>query len=183
MNIKEKLLKLLKEKAVIIGERKLSSGKISNYYIDGRLITLDPEGLYLVGKIIFDMIKESNIDAIGGLTIGADPIVSSVSVISYIEKSPIKSFIVRTSQKDHGMGKEIEGYIKKGWNIAIVDDVVTTGGSILKVIEKAEKIGCRVKKIIVIVDRQEGAKEILKEKGYILESIFTKNNFQAGEEI
>ncbi|MCL5408600.1 MAG: hypothetical protein M1135_01050 [Candidatus Omnitrophica bacterium] len=110
------------------------------------------------------------------MTIGADPIASAVAVLSHKEKTPVKAFIVRARQKEHGMGKEIEGDIKKGWNLAIVDDVVTTGNSIIKVIEAVEKIGCKVKKIIAIVDRQEGAKEALQKKGYTLESIFTKED-------
>ncbi len=174
--LKEKLFHLLKEKAVVMGERKLSSGKTSTYYIDGKLITLDSEGLYLVSKIILEMIKSLKIDAIGGLTIGADPIAAGVSILRHQEKAPIKMFIVRSSPKDHGMGKYIEGNMEKGWNVVIVDDVVTTGGSIIKAIEAVEKSGGIVKKIIAIVDRKEGAKENLKKKGYMLESIFTKDD-------
>jgi orotate phosphoribosyltransferase len=173
--LKEKLLKILKERALVFKEVKLSSGKTSNYYIDGKIITLSPEGIYLVSKIIFEMIKNENIDAIGGLTIGADPIVSGVSLISFIEKKPIYAFIVRSSQKDHGMGKLIEGNIQKGWNVAIVDDIVTTGSSLLKSIEAVENYGANVKKVICIVDREEGAKKAIEEKGYKLESIFTKD--------
>jgi orotate phosphoribosyltransferase len=175
-DLKERLLKILKEKAVIHKEVKLSSGKVSNYYIDGKLITLSPEGLYIVSKIIFEMIKDENIDAIGGLTIGADPIVSGVSLLSFIEKKPIYAFIVRSSQKDHGMGKLIEGNIQKGWNVAIVDDVVTTGSSLLKSIEAVENYGANVKKVICIVDREEGAKEAVENKGYKLHAIFTKKD-------
>lgn len=174
--LKTKLLKILKEKAVIFKEVKLSSGKKSNYYIDGKLITLDPEGIYLVSKIIFEMIKDENIDAIGGLTLGADPIVSGVCLISFIENKPIYAFIVRSSQKDHGMGKLIEGNIKKGWNVAIVDDVVTTGSSLIKSIEAVESYGAVVKKVLCIVDRKEGAKEEIEKRGYKFESIFTKDN-------
>jgi orotate phosphoribosyltransferase len=176
--LKERLKKILKEKAIVYKEVKLSSGKKSNYYIDGKIITLSPEGIYLVSKIIFEMIKDKNIDAIGGLTIGADPIVSGVSLISFIEKKPVYAFIVRSSQKDHGMGKLIEGNIQKGWNVAIVDDVVTTGSSLLKSIEAVENYGAYVKKVICIVDREEGAKQAIEEKGYKLEAIFTKDELK-----
>jgi len=174
-DLKERLKKIIKEKAIVYKEVKLSSGKKSNYYIDGKLITLSPEGIYLVSKIIFEMIKDQNIDAIGGLTIGADPIVSGVSLISFIEKKPIYAFIVRSSQKEHGMGKLIEGNIQKNWNVAIVDDVVTTGSSLLKSIEAVESYGAKIKKVICIVDRKEGASQAIEKKGYKLDAIFTKD--------
>ena len=174
-DLKERLKKIIKEKAIFFKEVKLSSGKKSNYYIDGKLITLSPEGIYLISKIIFEMIKDQNIDAIGGLTIGADPIVSGVSLISFIEKKPIYAFIVRSSQKEHGMGKLIEGNIQKNWNVAIVDDVVTTGSSLLKSIEAVENYGAKIKKVICIVDRKEGASQAIEKKGYKLDAIFTKD--------
>lgn len=175
-NAREQLLKLIKEKALVIGERKLSSGKTSNYYIDGKLITLDPEGAYLTGKIILSMLGSAKIDAVGGLTIGADPIASSVSVLSYMTDKPVRAFIVRREKKEHGMKKFVEGNLEKGWRVAIVDDVVTTGGSIIKALEAVEEAGAVVEKIIAVVDRLEGAKEIIEKKGYRLESIFTKND-------
>ncbi|MGC8976660.1 MAG: orotate phosphoribosyltransferase [Candidatus Ratteibacteria bacterium] len=174
--LKIKLLKIFKERAIVFKEVKLSSGKLSNYYIDGKLITLDPEGIYLISKIIFEMIKDEEINGIGGLTLGADPIAAGVSLISFIEKKPIYAFIVRSFQKEHGMGKLIEGNIKKGWNVAIVDDVVTTGSSLVKSIEAVESYGAIVKKVICIVNRKEGADEALKKKGYKLEAIFTKED-------
>lgn len=173
---KKRLLEVLKEKALVIGERHLSSGRVSNYYIDGKLITLDPEGIYLVSRIILNMLSATKIDAIGGLTIGADPIASAVSLLSYVEKKPVKAFIVRTSRKEHGMQKNIEGHLKKGWRVAIVDDVITTGGAILKAIEAVEDAGGIIVRVIAVVDRQEGAKETFQKKGYSLETIFTKTD-------
>ncbi|MCM8804879.1 MAG: orotate phosphoribosyltransferase [Candidatus Omnitrophica bacterium] len=178
--LKIKLLRILKERAIVFKEVKLSSGKISNYYIDGKLITLDPKGIYLISRIIFEMIKEEDIDAIGGLTLGADPIVTGVSLISFIENKPIYAFIVRSSQKGHGMEKLIEGNIKKGWNVAIVDDVVTTGSSLIKSIEAVESYGAIVKKVLCIVDREEGAKEEIEKRGYKLEAIFRKDDLING---
>lgn len=174
--IKERLKKIILEKGIIFKEVILSSGKKSNFYIDCRIITLSSEGLYLVSKIIFEMIKNEDINAIGGLTLGADPIVSGVSLISYIEKKPIDAFIVRSVQKEHGMGKIIEGNLKEGWNVVIVDDVATTGASILKAIDVVENYKCKIKKIICIVDREEGAKEEIRKKGYELISIFKKSD-------
>ncbi len=174
--MKTRLLELIKERALFLGERKLSSGKMSNYYIDGKLITCDPEGLYLTGKIILSMIGQEKIDAIGGMTIGADPIASAVAVLSHLEKCPVKAFIVRSAQKEHGMGKLIEGHLQKGWSVVIVDDVVTTGGSVLKAIKAVEEAGAVVKKVIAIVDRFEGAREALAEKKIPLVSIFNRDD-------
>ncbi|MCX8082532.1 MAG: orotate phosphoribosyltransferase [bacterium] len=174
--MKVRLLNLIKERALFLGPRKLASGKMSNCYIDGKLITCDPEGIYLVSKIILSMIENEKIDAIGGMTMGADPISAGVAVLSYIEGRPIKAFIVRTAPKDHGMGKLIEGHIQKGWSVVIVEDVVTTGGSALKAIKAVEEAGAVVKKVIAIVDRLEGAKESLAEKNIPLQSIFTKDD-------
>jgi len=182
-DMKGKLLNLIKERALFSGPRKLSSGKMSNCYIDGKLITCDPEGLYLTGKIILSMLGQEKIDAIGGMTLGADPIASAVGVISYLEKRPIKVFIVRSVQKDHGMGKLIEGHLQKGWNVVVVDDVVTTGGSVLRAIKAVEEAGGNVKKVIAIVDRLEGAREALAEKNIPLQSIFTKDDVDFSSKI
>ena len=179
--MKHRLLELIKERALFIGERKLTSGKMSNCYIDGKLITCDPEGLYLTGKIILSMFGRDKIDAIGGMTIGADPMVAAVAVISHLENCPVKAFIVRSVQKEHGMGKLIEGHLQKGWSVVIVDDVVTTGGSVIRAIKAVEEAGCTVKKVIAIVDRLEGAREALAEKHIPLESIFDKNDVDFGK--
>ncbi len=179
-DMKARLLELIKERALFIGPRKLSSGKMSNCYIDGKLITCDPEGLYLTGKIILSMFGQEKIDAVGGMTIGADPIAASVAVVSYMEGRSVKSFIVRAAQKQHGMGKLIEGHLQKGWSVVIVDDVITTGGSVLRAIKAVEEAGGVVKKVIAIVDRIEGAREALSEQNIPLESIFTKDDVDFG---
>lgn len=179
-DIKNRLLAIIKERAIFLGPRKLASGKMSNCYIDGKLITCDPEGLYLVSKIILSMIKNDNVDAIGGMTMGADPIAAGVAILSYLEGRPIKAFIVRPAPKDHGMGKLIEGHIQKGWSVVIVEDVITTGGSALKAIKSVEDAGATVKKVIAIVDRCEGAKESLAQKNIPLESIFTRDDVDFG---
>lgn len=175
---KVRLLEILKDKALKKegAEFSLSTGRKSNYYIDGKLVTLDPEGVYLTAKIIIGLLKGEQVNGIGGLTIGADPIVSAVAAISYIEGFPIPAFIVRNEQKKHGMMKLIEGPLKKDSNVVIVDDVVTTGSSIEKAISEVEKEGCKVIKVIAIVDRCEGAKEKFAEKGYDFISIFTKED-------
>ena len=174
---KKRLLELLKEKALHLEKRTLTSGRVSNYYIDGKQVTLDPEGTFLTARLFLDMLRNTKVDAVGGLTLGADPIAASMAAISYVEANPIKAFIVRKTPKKHGMQRYIEGpNLDSSSRVAIVDDVVTTGGSILKAIEVVEKQGCKVVKVLAIVDRLEGAKENLAEKGYRLVSLFNRND-------
>ncbi len=157
--------------AFLQGDFTLSSGRKSGHYFDGKKVTLSPEGAYWVGKAIFDELKEIDVDAIGGLAIGADPIVSAVALVSHLEGKPIPSFIVRDERKEHGTKRKIEGHLQEGYRVVIVDDVITTGGSVIKAIEAAEEAGCEVVKVIVIVDRHEGGSDKLKDKGYDFTSI------------
>jgi len=144
----------------------LHSGKKSMYYFDGKKVTLSPEGAYWVGKAIFDELAQTDVDAIGGLSIGADPIVTAVSLVSWQEGKPLPSFIVREVPKEHGNYIKVAGYLKEGSRVAIVDDVITTGDSVNKAIEAAEAVNCKVVKVIALVDRHEGGSDKLKEKGY-----------------
>jgi orotate phosphoribosyltransferase len=169
---KQKLKALLKEKAIRIGEFKLSSGGTSNFYVDGKQVTLHPEGSYLTGKIILEKIKGLKVDFIGGMTLGADPIAASVSLLSKEMSNPIPAFIVRKSQKEHGLKKSIEGIIAPASDVVIVDDVITKGAATLGAIAAVEKIGCRVVKVICLVDRQEGGAEALSK--YDFDPIFKK---------
>lgn len=170
---RERLRQILKENSVIIGKFKLSSGKESNYYIDARLTTLNPEGVYLVGKIFLDeILTNSEIIAVGGPSIGADPIVGAILALSHQGGHPIRGFLVRKEEKQHGMGKLIEGNLMSGDKVAIVEDVATTGGSILKAIDAVEDTGANVEKVLVIVDREEGARKVLEDIGYEFFSIF-----------
>ena len=177
------LYRLLKEKSFFTGDFTLASGKKSNYYIDCRLTTLDPEGACLVGaavrKTIFDKCHEleTNVDSIGGLTLGADPIALSASMASYQgeDSKILKPFVVRKAAKEHGKGKQIEGGFKEGDSVVALDDVITTGGSTLKAIEAIENEGGKVAFVLVLVDRQEGGKEIIEEAGYKVFSLFTRD--------
>lgn len=168
---KDELLQVLKDKAVVFGEVTLSSGEKSNYYIDCRRVTLDSKGAYLVGQVLSDMVGGA--DAVGGLTLGADPIATAVSVISYEKGRPIPAFIVRKGQKAHGMMKRVEGPIEPGSRVIIVDDVITKGGSILEAIEAVEEDGHEVVKVICLVDRKQGGGDVIISKGYSLEVLFT----------
>lgn len=181
MDLRERLLGLLKEKAYRKGKFVLTSGKESDFYIDCRPVTLHPEGAYLVGKLLFERLRNSpgQIHGVGGMTLGADPIATAVSLISYMEGSPIHAFLIRKEPKKHGRGLWVEGIqnLPEGTEVAIVEDVVTTGGSTIKAIERAKEEGLKVVKVLAIVDREEGGGEILKNYGYALEPLFTRHDF------
>ncbi len=171
--LKTRLLALLEKEALKKGKFVLSSGKISNYYLDGRIITMTPEGAYLVASIILELIKGKDLDAVGGPTLGADPIVGAVAALSHINNVPIKTFIVRKSVKEHGTQRQIEGpELKPKSRVIIVDDVATTGKALIEAKEALDKIGVSVEGAIVIVDRNEGARENLAQAGVNLDAIF-----------
>ena len=152
----------------------LASGKKSNYYFNCKPTTLDPEGMNLIGELLFDMLKDSEITAAGGLTLGADPIANALSVISYQKGKPIKSFIVRKDSKDHGTKSSIEGNISPGEKVVIIDDVITTGGSTITAIEQARAAGLIVEKVITLIDREEGGKENILRHVNDIKSVLTR---------
>ncbi|MGA2526288.1 MAG: orotate phosphoribosyltransferase [Smithellaceae bacterium] len=157
----------------------LASGKKSNYYFNCKPTTLDPEGMNLIGTLLFNMLKNSEITAAGGLTLGADPIANALSVISYQKGKPIKSFIVRKDVKDHGTKSSIEGNVRPGEKVVIIDDVITTGGSTIIAIEQAHEAGLIVDRVITLIDREEGGREnILKHIDHV-ESVFTRTEIMA----
>lgn len=175
---RQRLKEILLEKSYRKGTFTLTSGKTSDFYIDGKQTTLSAEGAYLCGKLLFDLIKSSGaaIEAVGGMTLGADPLVTAVSLVSFLEKQPIPAFIVRKEAKGHGTGNYIEGLknMPEGCTVALLEDVVTTGGTLLKVIERVEAQGFKVGLVATVVERQEGGVEVLKKAGYRLESVFTR---------
>lgn len=160
--MKERLIRLLIEKAFKYSEEpifKLVSGRVSNYYFNCKTVTLHPEGMYLIGNIIFDMIGKLPVDAIGGLTLGADPIADAAAYTSYLKGKPVEAFVVRKSAKSHGTMQWIEGNVKAGDKVVIVDDVITTGKSTMEAIARAREAGFKIVKVIALVDRQEGGYE------------------------
>lgn len=174
---RERLCHLVKEQALVRGDFTLSSGIRSSFYFDLRMVTLSPEGAYLVGEEIFDLLAEAGAEAVGGLTLGADPIVSAVATASYFEGKPITAFIVRTQPKKHGRRLHIEGPLREGSKVAIVDDVITTGGSVFRAIEAVEAEGCQVVKVVVLLDRQEGGSERLRQQGYDFTALLRSNEW------
>src|ERR1035438_4548218 len=147
------LLRLLAYKSFRLGEFKLSSGGTSDYYIDCRTTTLDAKGARLTGQVFFDEIRQRGWkpEAIGGLTMGADPIVVAVSVVS----GELHGFLVRKAEKQHGTGQRIEGFREKGAPVVIVDDVCTTGASTVQAIEAAREVGFEVVGVMCLVEREE----------------------------
>ncbi len=176
--MKQRLKEILLEKSYRKGTFTLTSGKTSDFYIDGKQTILSAEGAYLSGKLILELINEADqeIHAVGGMTLGADPIVTAVSIASFLEKKPIPAFIVRKEAKGHGTGNYIEGLgnMQKGCTVALVEDVVTTGGTLIKVIKRVEEAGFKVGLVVTIVERQEGGAKVLEDAGYPLKSIFTR---------
>ena len=154
----------------------LASGRQSNYYFNCKTTTLDPEGMNLVGNVIFDMISDAEITAAGGLTLGADPIANSISVISYQRGKPVKAFIVRKDVKGHGTKGVIEGNVDEGERVVILDDVITTGGSTITAIERAKEAGLIVDRVIALVDREEGGRENIEKYVERVDSVFTRSD-------
>ena len=170
-----RLKRRLREKSLFRGEVTLSSGKKSDYYLDCRLTTLDPEGSVLVAHSILELLAAKNIraQAIGGMSIGADPVVSSVVALSHLEGRPLRGFLVRKEKKEHGRQKRIEGLDpspeasgsgRTVREVVIVDDVCTTGKSTFEAIEAAEAEGLKVVAVISLVDREEGGSDALRKK-------------------
>ncbi|NWF52487.1 MAG: orotate phosphoribosyltransferase [Nitrospirae bacterium] len=179
--MKNRLIELILEKAFKYSEEpvfKLVSGRMSNYYFNCKAVTLHPEGMHLIGNLIFEMIKDSDIKGIGGLSLGADPIAYAVTYTSYLKGKPVEAFIVRKTPKNHGIrpgGQVIEGNVKKGDRVVIVDDVITTGKSTIEAIAKAKEEGLEIVKVIALIDRQEGGRETIEALGYKVYSIITRD--------
>lgn len=181
MSHRERLANLLRTKSMVRGEFTLSSGKKSNYYMDCKLTTLDPEGALLTGYCVLELLDRMGVtpDAIGGLSMGADPLVTASGVVSAIEKRPLPGFLVRKEAKKHGRQKQLEGLENpRGKRVVIVDEVCTTGGSTQEAIEVAEREGCEVVAVISLVDREEGGSQMLRSK-YNYRSIFTARELLA----
>jgi orotate phosphoribosyltransferase len=156
----------------------LSSGKTSPYYLDGKRTTLDPRGAMLVGRLCFERLKGRGIAAVGGLTLGADPIALAVALTSELSGEPMRAFIVRKEAKGHGTQNWIEGGLDPGSRVAVVEDVVTSGRSICQAIQRVREAGHAVVAVLSLVDREEGgAKAVEEASGLPLESLFRLGDF------
>jgi orotate phosphoribosyltransferase len=178
----QQLLELLKERSfrrAPAGEVfTLASGAKSEYFIDGKMTAVSSEGAYLIGEVLYDWTKDLGIDAIGGLQVGAVPLVTA-AVISYrYHRRPIEGFWVREEVKSHGTRKQVEGAVRKGMRVAIVDDVFTKGGSALKAAQAAREFGCEVVLVLALVDRLQGARALFREHSIEnFQSVFTIRDF------
>lgn len=153
--------------ALQFGEFRLSAGGTSSYYFDGRIVTLDPKGAHHVAQAFLPVIRESGAAAIAGPTLGADPIVAAVSLLSYQDGgAQVPGLIVRKEAKEHGGKRAIEGALIPGSRVAVVDDACSTGGSIFHAIDAVEAEGCEVVKVLTILDRHQGGSEELRRRGY-----------------
>ena len=170
---RSELLDLLLKKSFKRGEFILASGKKSDYYVDARLTTLDARGGYLIARIFLAMLTDDVPDAVGGLTLGADPVIGSMLALAGLEDLDLKGCIVRKQAKEHGTQSLVEGPLSEGDRVVIIEDVLTTGGSSLKAVKAVRDLGCEVQRVLGVVDREQGARENLKEAGCRMESIFT----------
>jgi orotate phosphoribosyltransferase len=157
----------------------LASGRTSNYYFNCKPTTLDPEGMNLIGEILYEMLADAGVTAAGGLTLGADPIANALSVISWQKGQPIKSFIVRKDAKGHGTKSAIEGNVQAGERVAIIDDVITTGGSTITAIERTREAGLVIDRVIALIDREEGGRENIAAHVARVDAVLTRTQIMA----
>jgi len=174
--VKDRLRQLVLERAVKRGDFTLSSGRKSSYYVDGKMVTLEPEGLFCLCRVMLDLLLENQIEAVGGPTLGADPIAGGIALLSHLTGSPLAAFIVRKEPKGHGTGKRIEGEIPAGARVAIVEDVATTAASILRAVDAVrEEMDARVILATVLLDREEGGRAAIESAGLQFLPLFTKS--------
>jgi orotate phosphoribosyltransferase len=158
---------------------KLVSGRMSCFYVNCKPTTLCARGMYLVGHLMFKEIKDSSVSAVGGLTFGADPIAVATAFASEINAKPVNAFSIRKTRKDHGIIGWVEGSVQPGQPVVIIDDVATTGGSTIKAIERAQSEGLEVVKSVILVDRQEGGLENIREHVDDVTAIITRDDLLA----
>lgn len=170
---RSRLIQLLKDRSVAIGDFTLSSGRRSKYYVDARTTTMSALGLQIIGKLGLSEIRSAGWEAsaVGGLTLGADPVAYAISLASLDGPSRLDAFTVRKDAKKHGTGKQIEGCFESGSRVVVIEDVITTGGSALKAIEAVEAAKGIVTGILAVVDRGEGGREAIVDAGYEVRSL------------
>lgn len=183
---KQELLDILLSKSIRTGHFILASGKESDLYCDCRVTALDARGANLIGQVGWEIVKTDilsrfpGISALGGMTMGADPISLAIGMYSSLDEakdvSPLNVFTVRKEPKDHGRGKRIEGNFEAGSEVVVVDDVITTGGSTLKAIDAIEAEGGKVVAALVLVDREEGGREAIEARGIPVFPMFTRRS-------
>ena len=176
LELKRRLARLLVEKSYREGDFVLASGRRSDYYFDCRVTALHAEGSWLIGTLFNHMLREMDITGVGGMTMGADPLVAATTVISHEQGRPLHGLLVRKEAKGHGTGQFVEGLgnFNTGDRVAMLEDVVTTGGSLLKACDRIRDAGLSIVAVCAILDREEGGREKLREAGYDLLALFTR---------
>lgn len=170
---RQELLELLTTQAYVKGKVILSSGKESDYYVDARRVTLMAKGAYLCARLILDAVKNDSFDALGGPTLGADPMLGAIGVLSLQAGRPIDTFIIRKAPKAHGKQQQVEGPgLKSGDRVVLIDDVATTGKAFLESLDVLTPLGIKVVKAVCVLDRGEGAREVLAQRGVPLVPLF-----------
>ena len=180
--MKQELIEIIYQKSFKYSQEpsfKLVSGKMSRFYVNCKPTTLSPRGMFLVGHLVFDAIKDLAPDGIGGLTFGADPMAVATAFVSELKGKPINAFSIRKTQKDHGIIKWVEGDMTPGQRVVIIDDVATTGGSTIKAIVRAGSEGLDVVKAVILVDRQEGGLENIRQHVHDVTAIITRDELIA----
>ncbi len=177
--MKKRLVELILEHSFKYTKRpsfKLASGKMSNFYFNCKPTTLNSEGMLLIGNLMYNLIKEEGwqVDGVGGLTLGADPVANAIAYTYAVKGEPMKAFVVRKETKSHGTMAWIEGGVKKGDRVLIVEDVITTGGSSKNAIKRAKKCGLKVMGVVALIDRQEGGKEAVEKMGLPFKALLTR---------
>ena len=175
------LITLLAERSAKRGRFTLASGRESDFYIDARLTTMSPEGLSIIGPLALSALYAAgwNVDAVGGLTLGADPISYAISYASAASDHPLRAFTVRKESKAHGTGKLLEGPFREGDRVAVIEDVITTGGSALRAIEAVRSANGSVAGVLALVDRGEGGRQAIEQAGVAIISLVTADQIIA----
>ncbi len=157
----------------------LSSGKTSPYYFDCKPVTMHPEGMNIIGALVYEASRRLGVTAVGGLTLGADPIASAAAMHSHLRSRPLQAFVVRKAAKDHGTAQWVEGGVAPGSHVVVVDDVITTGNSTIQAIERARDAGLVVEHVVVLVDREEGGREQVEKQGVEVHALVTRSELLA----
>ncbi len=178
--LRTELHSLLASRSFRFGDFLLTSGRRSDYYVDGKQVTLDGRGLYLVARLGLAHCRDLGVHAVGGLTLGADPIAAAIAALSGKKERPLTAFIVRKEVKAHGTSKAIEGPpLAAGMRVLLVDDTLTTGGTFLQALAAVGETGATVAGALCVVDREEGGREALEAAGIALHALFTRSEFPA----
>lgn len=179
-DLRQELRELIATRAFTYGDFVLTSGRRSDYYVDGKQVTLDGRGLHLVATLALQRCRELGVTAVGGLTLGADPIAAAVAALSGADQEPVTAFIVRKEVKAHGTARAIEGPpLRAGQRVMLVDDTLTTGGTFLQAQERVRETGAMIVEALCVVDREEGGADALRAAGISLHALFRRSEFPA----